>query len=93
MIHISNRFLDLEPVVAADARDGHWLAIERHYVPSVEAGMLHESESQWIALSRSPQTLARLAGQYPGWTPLARRPGFAPWTDDHASVLPLITWR
>src|SRR5258705_3867492 len=93
MIHISNRFLVLEPVVAADARDGHWLAIERHYVPSVDAGMLHESESQWIALSRSPQTLARLAGQYPGWTPLARRPGFAPWTDDHASVLPLITLR
>lgn len=93
MIHISNRFLDLKPVVAADAGDGHWLAFERRYVPSIEAAGLHESESQWIALSRNPQTLARLAAAYPGWTPIAARPGFAPWTDDHASVLPLITWR
>jgi len=30
---------------------------------------------------------------YPGWTPLKPQPGFTAWSDDHASVLPLIRWR
>jgi hypothetical protein len=92
MIHISNRFLDLKPVVAADAGDGHWQALERRYVPTLDAARRHETESQWIALSRNPQTLARLTALHPGWKPIAPRPGFAPWTDDHASVLPLISF-
>jgi hypothetical protein len=93
LIHISNRFLDLKPVVAADAAGGHWYAARRHFVPSKGGALLHETESQWIALSRSRETLARLvkeSGQE--WQPLEGRPGFAPWTDDYASVLPLISF-
>jgi hypothetical protein len=90
MIHISNRFLDLQPVVAADAAAEGWQAMERWYTPSAEAFALHESQSQWIALSRSPETLKRLTTDYPGWRPLEARPGFAAWSDDHASVLPLF---
>jgi spermidine synthase len=93
LIHISNRFLDLKPVVAAEAAEGHWYAARRRYVPSAEGAILHETESQWIALSRSRETIDRLVQQSgQAWQPLTGRPGFAPWTDDHASVLPLISF-
>jgi len=93
LVHISNRFLDLQPVVAADAAAQGWQAMERWYTPSAEALALHESQSQWIALSRDPAMLKRLATDFPSWTPLKPRPGFPAWSDDHASVLPLFHWR
>ena len=89
LVHISNRFLDLEPVVAANARAGGWHAVQFDYKPSpLDAGL--PSVSQWIALSRDPATLRAMTGEVPGWTPLRPRPGFAPWTDDYSTILPLL---
>jgi hypothetical protein len=88
LVHISNRFLDLEPVVAAVARDGGWHAARFDYRPStldVEA-----SSSVWIALSRDPAVLATLTAAKPGWHPLRIRPGMTAWTDDYATTLPLL---
>jgi SAM-dependent methyltransferase len=91
LVHISNRYLDLEPVVAAAAADGRWQARRRSYRPDRRHIELNEHGSDWIALSPSAQTMDRLV-QHGGaeWAPLPPRAGFAPWTDDHASVLPLI---
>ncbi|MEP7129589.1 MAG: fused MFS/spermidine synthase [Sphingomicrobium sp.] len=93
LVHISNRFLDLSPVVAAEASDG-WTARARTFVPNAAENKAWQTASSWIALSPSPATIARLekasgAGQ---WSVLQPRPGFAPWTDDHASILPIIKW-
>ena len=89
MMHISNRYLDLEPIIAAAAREG-WAARARHYKPDATAGLANEAGSIWIALAPREATLARLVAEHPSaWTPLEDR-GFAPWTDDHASVLPII---
>ena len=91
LVHISNRYLDLMPVVAAAAVDGGWQARRRSYRPDAERIRLNEYGSDWIALSPSPETMGRLV-QSGGdkWTDLPARPGFRPWSDDHASVLPLI---
>jgi SAM-dependent methyltransferase len=92
LIHISNRFFDLRPVVAAAAISGSWDASLRSYFPDAAAEARNEYPSHWIALSQSGaslDTLIRGSGQR--WRPLTPRPGFAPWTDDHASVLPLIS--
>jgi spermidine synthase len=92
LMHISNRFFDLKPVVAAAAASGGWQGAARFYMPDESARVRNEFGSRWIALSQSPQTLDRLIrGSGEQWEPLTPRPGFAPWTDDHASVLPLIT--
>jgi SAM-dependent methyltransferase len=93
LVHITNRFLDLEPVVAANAAAGGWAARKRWYTPDAAARLRHETTSIWIALSRDPATLDRLAAAHPGWAPLAPRSGVAPWTDDHAAILPLIAWK
>ncbi|HET9353648.1 MAG TPA: hypothetical protein VFO32_06590, partial [Sphingomicrobium sp.] len=91
LVHISNRHLDLKPVVAAAARAG-WTARLRHYVPTVEDrdGNQHTS-SMWVAMSPSAATITRLEAANPGaWQPLEGRSGFRPWTDDYASVLPIL---
>jgi SAM-dependent methyltransferase len=88
LVHISNRYLDLAPVVAAAASSGGWHARFRSYRP--DRSRLNEFRSEWVALSPSRDTIARLLGDGGGWSELAERHGFDPWTDDHASVLPLI---
>jgi len=94
LVHISNRFLDLKPVVAAAAAVGAWNAALRSYSPDAAALARNETGSEWIALSPSPETLERLIrDSAERWEPLQQRQGFAPWTDDHASVLPLISFR
>lgn len=88
LVHISNRFLDLKPVVAAAARAGGWHARALDDRPtSLGAG---NSASLWIALSRDPRPLAVLARVDGGWQPLAPYRGFTPWVDDYASILPLL---
>ena len=91
MVHISNRYLDLKPVVAAAARDG-WQARTRDFAPDETGRRDHQTSSDWIALSPSPATIARLESlsQRGSWKPLAPHSGFDAWTDDHASILSVI---
>ncbi len=91
LVHISNRYLDLKPVVAAAAAAGGWQARIRTYLPDESERARNYGASIWIALSPNPQTVDRLvalSGEQ--WQVLRPEPGFAAWTDDHASLLPLI---
>lgn len=91
LVHISNRYLDLKPVVAAAASDG-WKARIRHYSPTAEdVDQNHHTASMWVAMSPSPTTIGRLEAANPdAWRPLEARDGFKPWTDDYSSVLPVL---
>jgi len=91
LVHISNRYLDIEPVIAAAARDG-WSARMRRYMPGAMGIAEHESGSVWVALSSSRAVIDQLAASDPDvtWQPLKTRPSFAPWTDEHSSILPII---
>ena len=93
LIHISNRYVDLEPVVAGAAGVAGWATQIRRYRPAVAALARNEGPSDWVAMSPSSYTLGRMVrGSDAEWAPLFRPPGFRAWTDDHASVLPLIHW-
>ena len=94
LVHISNRYLELKPVVAAAAASGKWQAWMRVYRPDEAGAKRNETGSDWIAMSASPDTTYRLVeASGEEWTTLPLRPGFAAWTDDYASVLPLIRWK
>ena len=87
LVHISNRFMDLTPVVAAAAESGGWRAIQLFDEPSAgEVGSL----SHWIALSRDPAVLEKLRDIGDGWVAVRHYPSFRGWTDDYASILPLL---
>jgi SAM-dependent methyltransferase len=95
MVHITNRFLDLEPVVAAIARAEGWSARARHFTPpGGQASGSFDSKSNWIIMARTPERLDAViaaTGSPPAdWLPLRERPGMATWTDDFASILPVL---
>ena len=93
MVHISNRFLDLRPVLAAAAAHG-WTARVRFYMPTPTEAHDHLGGSMWIMLSPSPATVAVIeaASGADKWDRLPPATSAA-WTDDHASILPIIKWR
>jgi SAM-dependent methyltransferase len=98
LVHISNRYLDLEPVLAAAAERDGWHAAALDYSPSAEEEGRNLTRSIWVAMARDRDTLLTL-GVASGddahlWRPLRSRAGFPGWTDDYASILPLLEdWR
>jgi hypothetical protein len=93
LMHVSNRFLDLQPVVAAAGQWGWQMAL-RDDRPDADALARQRSESRWIVLSRDASSLDAFLARTgrDRWAPVPARPGFAGWTDDIASILPLIRW-
>jgi SAM-dependent methyltransferase len=92
LVHISNRHLDLKPVIASAAANKGWVARVRRYSPGDKDIALNQhTASLWVALSPSPETIAALEKAGPGaWQPLDGQAGFRPWTDDYGSVLPVL---
>ncbi|MFC3713771.1 spermidine synthase [Sphingoaurantiacus capsulatus] len=95
LVHISNRHLDLEPVVAAIAKKQGWTAVLRDYrsPPEQPSGMMY-TRSQWIMLGRDKAAVQRVldAGPQADWRPLRERKDVPAWTDDFASALPLLKY-
>ncbi|MEZ5744233.1 MAG: hypothetical protein R3D89_11075 [Sphingomonadaceae bacterium] len=91
LIHISNRYIELEPVVAAIAREQGLVARARHDNPAETNSY---TPTSWIALARDPATLEAVARAQPdkAWEPLVEAAP-QPWTDDYASILPYIRWK
>lgn len=90
LVHISNRYMDLEPLVAALAIESGLHARQRLDVDPRSRG---HSGSVWVALSTDPAALAQLEASSPAdaWQAL---PPAAPraWSDDFASILPFLRW-
>ncbi|MFM5885303.1 MAG: spermidine synthase [Novosphingobium sp.] len=91
LIHISNRFIDLAPVLSSAAAKRGLAAAARNDEPPTDGPY---TGSLWVVLSRDPAALTALR-QHSGdavWQPLGR-PAKAVWTDDHASILPYVQWQ
>ena len=94
LVHISNRHLNLEPVLAGVAANGGWQAMLREYHADRKLAEQNYNGSVWVALSADAQMLARLkAFKAATWRPL--RLGECPivWTDEYSSLLPIVQWR
>lgn len=101
LIHISNRFFNLEPVLAAEAWARGWTAAIR-MDPATGGEAASLTSSNWVALTATPQRMRQLTGGIQPrekayddgvWVPLAGREGFTRWTDDYASTLPILIWK
>jgi SAM-dependent methyltransferase len=82
-IHISNRYYDLAPAVAAAAQRLGLTIWERQYEPSPEDAANGAGISHWLVLGRSPEDLTGFAPR--GWVP--PRVAEPPFTDDFADLL------
>ena len=87
--HVSNRYLDLEPVIAGlvkekglAARTGSWgVPREPRFV----------SLSTWVVVARSEFDLGQLATDK-RWHPVGTKPGLRVWTDDYSSLWDVFKW-
>lgn len=90
LFHITNRHLDLEPVLAALAADLGLEAIVREDFRVTQAELADgKAGTEVVAMARDREALAPLAAD-PRWVPVRTRPGVGPWTDDFTSILPLF---
>jgi hypothetical protein len=86
--HISNRHLDLRPVLGALAESLGLRALVQFYRPAGDAGEGRPSE--WAVLARSDARLAALAADA-RWDVLPS--GRArPWTDDYSDILSVLRY-
>ena len=90
LLHVSNRYLDLRSMLAADARE---LGLAGACKRLTQNGRVADDRvpSSWVALSRDPAKMKKLVTAQ-GWTDLGA-PAFAggsAWTDQHASLLPVL---
>ena len=92
VVHISNRHLDLEPVVATLAdRTGLAARIKRYSAPEALMKTREATSSHLVALARDQETLRALHLDA-GWVPLGDPDRVRVWTDDYASIVPLLRW-
>ena len=84
--HISNRYLDLRPVIVALANDARAAGALGERAPDTEArGKLHYG-SRWMVLAKRAEVLSELV-RIDGWNALGSWPASRLWTDDYTDVL------
>ena len=86
--HVSNRFLNLPPVLAEIAEREKLVGTVVED-PAQKDNTLHSS-STWVLLARNAEALK---GVGEAGTPLARTAGAPLWTDDFNNLLSVIKWK
>src|ERR1051326_6147702 len=84
-VHVSNKALDLPPVVEATAKS---IGLEVAHVKSHGLGDII-SESEWMLISRSPAELMEPAISEAG-TPVGSSRRVQAWTDDYSNLLQIL---
>lgn len=86
LVHISNRHLDLRPVLAATAEANGATAYAQRYIPTPEAAAGGATSSEWVAIAGSGCDTAWLeSGRFE-----RLEPGGILWTDDFSNVLGVL---
>jgi hypothetical protein len=86
-INISNRYLDLEPIIAQAASEMGWSGAlvyddgssEQYYVANT-----------WVLLTKSPAIFGHPNFQDASTTALQPRKGFRSWTDDYSNIIQIL---
>ncbi|HEX6885947.1 MAG TPA: fused MFS/spermidine synthase [Planctomycetota bacterium] len=86
LMHVTNSYIDLLPVVAALVADAGLEA--RASLGAVPTQTPMGTPSDWIVVARRAALLARFGFQRPAWTALPPAGGGRPWTDDFTNILP-----
>jgi hypothetical protein len=91
VLHLSNRYLSLEPVVANLAEDAELGGRLLRHDPSPEAE--GATASTWAVLARTPEAFGNLTKDE-GWTAatLEPNPRVGVWTDDFHNLLAVFNW-
>ena len=93
VFHISNRYLDLEPVLANQAADaGLFCRIQRDVPVSTQGAEIGRAPSCYLIMARNSYDVGGLASD-PRWVAAATRKDLGLWTDDYSSIVRILKWR
>jgi hypothetical protein len=86
-INISNRYLDLEPVVAELANDSHLFCLldDDRFTDNGEE-QNGKTKSIWVVMARREGDIPRLRFQGGVWAPPSPRVALPVWTDDYSNI-------
>ncbi len=98
-LHVSQRYLDLEPVVGNLVEALGWTGLACSFRPDSAALRLKYDDedmpfvfsSTWLVVAPTPEPVRGLRA-HARWRPLRRAPGGPLWTDDHSSILSCYGW-
>jgi spermidine synthase len=85
--HVSNRFLDLVPVVARLARENGAHAVA---VYEGEGEDDSRTQSDWVLVSRDPKALQAQEIEAAGAEPAEDRESLRTWTDDYSNLMQIL---
>jgi SAM-dependent methyltransferase len=86
LFHVSNRYMDVESLVAAVALDAGLHAIVRY---DNDAGLPGKSGSDYVLAARNPEHFGKLSE---AWDTVAQPASIQPWTDDYSNMMAIIRW-
>jgi spermidine synthase len=86
-INISNRYLDLEPIVAQAAREIGWTGVVVY--DGGESQPFYVSNT-WILLSKTPEVFNNATFQEADMRAIQARDGFRLWTDDYSNIIQIL---
>ena len=90
MAHISNRYLDLEPVLGRITLETGFFGVIQDHDKDKSPAMLRYP-SIWVAMARDPEDIIELASD-PRWQ-LLRGANAPLWTDDYVNILAALKFR
>lgn len=85
--HVSNRFFDLEPVLAATAQDLGLTALRGRNNGQSNIADTQSLPSIWVVMAREAKKLEPLTLQAVTWRNAMVRPNISAWRDDYSSLL------
>jgi SAM-dependent methyltransferase len=86
-VHISNRYLDLEPVVSQSMTEIGWSGVKVDDEGDEEP---YYSGSTWTIMNHDPKFFEHANFRADGIVPLKPKPGFKGWTDDFSNLITII---
>ncbi len=91
--HISNRYMNLVPVLDRLASNLSLLALVRHDDQPTQAEREDgKFPSRWVVMARRQAILTEFLSD-PRWKPLTGRSTGDLWTDDYSNILRVINWK
>lgn len=94
LFHVSNKYLDLRPVIADLAMDSNLICFGVIFDSQAQraAGGIGLDPSSWVAVARRAEELGALTNN-PHWQRLEGRARHEVWTDDYSNVLGALKWK
>jgi spermidine synthase len=90
VFNITNRHVNLEPVLAALAQEARLTGLVRTDPNHDFKAMRYAST--WAVLAREASDINRLLSGSSFWQPLQTKPGVAAWTDDFSNIVSVLNW-